>query len=89
MVDRPLGPRFLRDPRRRRQPLHTGRLTYAVVSDRVVFAGEALSLAYPGTVHGAYESGRLAADRLDNRLADRRTSSWSAQVWPAWRRHAD
>jgi monoamine oxidase len=37
----------------------------------MVFAGEAVSLAYPGTVHGAYESGRLAARRLDNRLARR------------------
>lgn len=46
-------------------------LTYAVVSDRVVLAGEALSLAYPGTVHGAYESGRLAARRLDNRIGRR------------------
>ena len=46
-------------------------LTYAVVSDRVAFAGEALSLAYPGTVHGAYESGRLAARRLDNRIGRR------------------
>ncbi len=46
-------------------------LTYTVVSDRVVLAGEALSLAYPGTVHGAYESGQLAAKRLDNRLGRR------------------
>ena len=46
-------------------------LTYAVISDRIVFAGEALSLAYPGTVHGAYESGRLAARRLDNRIGRR------------------
>ena len=44
---------------------------YAVISDRIVFAGEALSLAYPGTVHGAYESGRLAARRLDNRIGRR------------------
>lgn len=46
-------------------------LTYAVVSDRLVFAGEAVNLAYPGTVHGAYESGRLAARRLDNNLGRR------------------
>ena len=46
-------------------------LTYAVISERVVFAGEAVSLPYPGTVHGAYESGRLAANRLNNRLARR------------------
>ncbi len=46
-------------------------LTYAMISDRLVFAGEALSLAYPGTVHGAYESGRLAARRLDNRIGRR------------------
>lgn len=43
-------------------------LADAVVSDRLVFAGEALSLPYPGTVHGAYESGRMAAQRLDHRL---------------------
>jgi polyamine oxidase len=46
-------------------------LTYAVISDRVVFAGEAVNLPYPGTVHGAYESGRLAARRLSGRLSRR------------------
>jgi monoamine oxidase len=46
-------------------------LTYAVISDRIVFAGEAVNLPYPGTVHGAYESGRLAARRLNNRLSRR------------------
>jgi len=38
---------------------------------RIVFAGEAVSLPYPGTVHGAYLTGRRAAARLDQRLARR------------------
>lgn len=46
-------------------------LSSAVLSDRIVLAGEGASLPYPGTVHGAYASGRLAARRLDNRLARR------------------
>lgn len=47
-------------------------LANAVISGRIVFAGEAVSLAYPGTVHGAFQSGKQAARRLDRRL-DRRS----------------
>ncbi len=46
-------------------------LTYSVISDRIVFAGEGVNLPYPGTVHGAYQSGKEAARRLDRRLGRR------------------
>lgn len=46
-------------------------LADAVVSDRIVFAGEAVSLPYPGTVHGAYLTGKDAGRRLDKRLGRR------------------
>ena len=46
-------------------------LADAVVSDRIVFAGEAVSLPYPGTVHGAYVTGQQAGRRLDKRLSRR------------------
>ncbi len=34
------------------------------IEDRICFAGEATSRAYPGTVHGAYLSGISAADAI-------------------------
>ena len=46
-------------------------LADAVVDDRIVFAGEAVSLPYPGTVHGAYLTGKDAGRRLDKRLRRR------------------
>jgi monoamine oxidase len=46
-------------------------LSDAVISGRIVFAGEAVNLPYPGTVHGAYLAGGRAARRLDHRLPRR------------------
>jgi monoamine oxidase len=46
-------------------------LADAIISHRIVLAGEAVSLPYPGTVHGAYLTGRDAARRLDRQLARR------------------
>lgn len=46
-------------------------LAEAVISDRIVFAGEAVNVAYSGTVHGAYESGRDAARSLDRQVQRR------------------
>ena len=39
-------------------------LADAIMSDRVVLAGEYVSTSYPSTVHGALQSGRRAASRL-------------------------
>lgn len=39
-----------------------------VWNDRVIFAGEHTSRRYPGTLHGAWKSGRKAARRLAKRL---------------------
>ncbi|GAA2038094.1 hypothetical protein GCM10009819_23530 [Agromyces tropicus] len=40
------------------------------VSDRLVIAGEATSADAPGTVHGAYVEGRLAASRIADRAEE-------------------
>src|SRR5688572_20933263 len=41
----------------------------APVGDRLFFAGEATSVEYPATVHGAYLSGRRAAAEVDDEAA--------------------
>jgi monoamine oxidase len=42
----------------------TRRVLSEPVEDRLFFAGEATSLKYPATVHGAYLSGQREAERI-------------------------